>query len=112
MAIIPMCTSAHRSMKNKGHTTMETFPVSPPLKRAPLKRPTLLAALVAAAFAATGCSLAPKYQVPDAQVAPAYKETATDFTQTAIKVPTDGTWKTAEPSEAIARGQWWTIFND
>ncbi|WP_083615113.1 efflux transporter outer membrane subunit [Paraburkholderia sp. SOS3] len=79
---------------------------------APLKRPALLAALVAAAFAATACSLAPKYQVPDAQVAPAYKETAADFTQTAIRVPTDGTWKTAQPSEAIARGQWWTVFDD
>src|SRR5262245_45689773 len=109
MAIIRMCRSVHRSMKNKGRTTMKTFPVSPTpksatLKRAPLKGPALLAAFVAAAFAVTGCSLAPKYQVPDAQVAPAFKETAGDFTQTAIKVPTDGTWKTAQPSEAIARG--------
>jgi multidrug efflux system outer membrane protein len=93
-------------MKNKGHT-MRTVPIE-----ARTRAPALLAALVAAALTTAGCSLAPTYKVPDAQVAPAYKETAADFTQTAIKVPADGTWKTAEPSEAVARGQWWTIFND
>lgn len=93
-------------MKNKGHT-MKTLPID-----GFMKRPALLPALLTALFTMAGCSLAPTYKVPDAQVAPAYRETAPDFTQTAIKVPTDGTWKTAQPSEAIARGEWWTIFND
>ncbi len=69
-------------------------------------------ALLASLFAIAGCSLTPAYTRPDVPMAGAFKETAPDFTQTAIKVPTDGSWKTAQPSEDIARGQWWTVFDD
>ncbi|HEY3596948.1 MAG TPA: efflux transporter outer membrane subunit [Paraburkholderia sp.] len=69
-------------------------------------------ALLSSLLAVAGCSLAPAYKAPDVPMGSAFKETAPDFTQTAIKVPTDGSWKTAQPSEQIARGQWWTIFND
>jgi multidrug efflux system outer membrane protein len=72
-------------------------------------------ALLAALFALgalTGCSLAPAYKTPDAQVAASFRETAPDFTQTALKVPTDGTWKTAQPAEYLARGEWWKVFDD
>jgi NodT family efflux transporter outer membrane factor (OMF) lipoprotein len=46
-----------------------------------------------------GCSLAPPYQVPaTATPSAAYKET--------------GDWKPAEPADAQARGEWWTIYGD
>ena len=40
----------------------------------------------------------PKYKKPSAPVTPAYKEM-------------DG-WKTAQPSDHLPRGQWWTVFGD
>jgi multidrug efflux system outer membrane protein len=57
--------------------------------------------LYAAATLAGGCSLAPVYQRPDVAAPTAFKET----------VPL-GNWKIAEPSDAVARGEWWTIFGD
>jgi multidrug efflux system outer membrane protein len=61
----------------------------------------LIAALVLA-----GCSsVAPVYQKPSASEAPpAFKET--------VPASEAGSWKTAEPSESIARGRWWTVFDD
>jgi outer membrane protein, multidrug efflux system len=64
--------------------------------------PALLATLLWLA----GCSLAPTYQVPAAANPPAYKETASLSAQEA------GSWKTAQPSEAEARGEWWKVFGD
>ena len=63
----------------------------------------LLAALVLA-----GCATAPP--PPDAKIAvpTSFKEGAPDA---AIPAP-PGQWKTAEPAEAQARGQWWLAFND
>jgi len=55
-----------------------------------------LAALVAILLG--GCMVGPKYTKPSAPVTPAYKEM-------------DG-WKTAQPSDHLPRGQWWTVFGD
>src|SRR5271169_3067799 len=62
---------------------------------------TLLAAMLVVA----GCSLAPKYEKPDVNAPAAFKEEA-------LSTADAGTWKTAQPSEQIARGEWWTVFND
>jgi len=62
-------------------------------------------ALLAALLVLAGCSVAPTYERPPVATSVAYKEAAN----------TDGAttdWKTAQPSEALARGQWWKIFND
>ncbi|WP_308492025.1 efflux transporter outer membrane subunit [Duganella alba] len=61
---------------------------------------TLLAALLVMA----GCSLAPTYEKPDTSAPTAFKELAPAWK--------DGSWKTAQPSEEMTRGEWWTIFND
>jgi NodT family efflux transporter outer membrane factor (OMF) lipoprotein len=45
-----------------------------------------------------GCTVGPKYKVPDVPLTPAYKEA-------------DG-WKTAHPSDQVLRGPWWEIFAD
>jgi multidrug efflux system outer membrane protein len=57
-----------------------------------------------------GCSLAPPYERPAIDIPAAYKEAVTS-------VPTTGQektaqWKTAQPSDDVARGEWWTVFGD
>src|ERR1039458_4200264 len=47
----------------------------------------------------TGCEVGPRYARTNVPAPPAYKE-----------LPPD--WTTAQPSDAIARGQWWEIFQD
>ena len=58
---------------------------------------TLLATLIPLLLA--GCTVGPNYARPNAPAPPAYKE-----------LPPD--WTTAQPSDAIARGKWWEIFQD
>ena len=45
-----------------------------------------------------GCSVGPNYQRPSTKVPPAYKET--------------GNFKEAQPSDAIAKGKWWEVYDD
>jgi multidrug efflux system outer membrane protein len=54
--------------------------------------------LLAALLVLAGCSVAPEYKIPSAPVPAAFKES--------------GNWKPAEPSEQLARGQWWRAFGD
>lgn len=52
-----------------------------------------------------GCNVGPKY-VPPAMTAPAaYKESPTQFKETAG-------WKVAQPQDAALRGKWWEIYNE
>jgi len=98
-----------------------------------------VSALMAVLMVLSGCSLAPTYEKPDVQAPSAYKETplstARAFkdghepsTGSAAGAPGSasagengagnpavgelGTWKVAQPSEGLPRGQWWLIFND
>ena len=50
-------------------------------------------------FLLCGCAVGPRYSKPTAPAPPSYKE-----------VPPD--WKAAQPSDHIARGKWWEIFQD
>jgi NodT family efflux transporter outer membrane factor (OMF) lipoprotein len=60
------------------------------------RTPSALALLIGTL---TGCSLAPTYKTPSsAPPADLYKES--------------GDWKTAQPSDDQARGEWWDIFRD
>ncbi|VVE72167.1 RND transporter [Pandoraea captiosa] len=45
-----------------------------------------------------GCALGPDYVRPDVDTPAAFKET--------------GDWKLAEPSDALAKGDWWAIYQD
>ena len=47
----------------------------------------------------SGCAVGPRYAKPTAPAPPSYKE-----------LPPD--WKTAQPSDQLARGKWWEIFQD
>jgi len=47
----------------------------------------------------TGCTVGPRYARPTAPAPPAYKEEP------------DG-WKAAQPSDQIAKGKWWEIYQD
>jgi multidrug efflux system outer membrane protein len=59
----------------------------------------LLMTLVAA------CSVGPTYKRPDV-------DTPTSFKEAPIPASEAGTWKSAQPAEALERGQWWSVFND
>lgn len=60
--------------------------------------PVLVLSLTLAA-----CSLAPPLEQPALDVPAQYKELA----------PAErGTWKTAQPADAVPRGEWWKVFND
>jgi outer membrane protein, multidrug efflux system len=52
-----------------------------------------------------GCSLAPDYVKPDVNAPAAFKEQP-------LSTAEAGTWKMAQPSEQVQRGEWWTVFND
>jgi multidrug efflux system outer membrane protein len=55
-----------------------------------------------------GCSLAPKYEVPSTPTTATFKEAP----QKPLTPAEAGTWKTAQPSEDVARGEWWKVFED
>ncbi|MGD0965847.1 MAG: efflux transporter outer membrane subunit [Candidatus Acidiferrales bacterium] len=52
-----------------------------------------------AALLIEGCTVGPKYAKPTTDVPAGYKETAQNF-------------KEAQPSDQIAKGKWWEIYND
>jgi NodT family efflux transporter outer membrane factor (OMF) lipoprotein len=58
-----------------------------------------LLALLVSLIMISGCTVGPRYAKPTTPAPPAYKE-----------VPPD--WKSAQPSDQIAKGKWWEIFQD
>ena len=63
------------------------------------KRQTLLLTgilLGSLASIPAGCAVGPDYQRPD----------------TAALAPADWRWKLAQPSDALPKGDWWTLYND
>lgn len=66
----------------------------------PLTVVTLACALLA------GCAVGPDYKRPDAPVPKAFKEASESMPAWT------GDWKTAEPQDAMARPDWWHVFND
>ncbi len=55
---------------------------------------------------ASSCRVGPDYKRPPAPVPSAYKEFPPDNS------PDMPEWKAAQPSDALARGKWWEIYND
>lgn len=70
------------------------------------QKPLLTSALLASLLTLAGCSLAPTYQRPEAAVPAAYKEAP------AAEAAVGEQWKLAQPSDAVARGEWWQVFGD
>jgi NodT family efflux transporter outer membrane factor (OMF) lipoprotein len=65
-----------------------------------------LSAFAVWTFFLAGCTVGPKYAKPSAQIPAAYKELAAgDLAQS-------DQWKSAQPSDAAARGKWWEVFHD
>jgi NodT family efflux transporter outer membrane factor (OMF) lipoprotein len=58
-----------------------------------------ISALLPSLLLLGACTVGPRYTKPSTPAPPAYKE-----------IPPD--WKTAQPSDQIARGKWWEIFQD
>lgn len=66
--------------------------------RAKSKYPALIPLLVGALLLLPSCNLAPKFLVPTPNLPTEFK--------------TDGPWRTAKPSDAAHRGNWWVLFKD
>ena len=65
--------------------------------------------LLGALLVVAGCSLAPTYDVPATPgVSGAFKEAP----QESLAGEALGAWKTAQPAENMARGEWWKVFGD
>src|SRR5579872_4326462 len=63
-------------------------------------------ALAVSLIGLAGCAVGPKYARPSVQVPSAYKElNVGDTGQSDL-------WKTAQPQDAAARGNWWEAFDD
>ncbi|MFJ3483864.1 efflux transporter outer membrane subunit [Pseudomonas sp. NPDC090202] len=77
-----------------------------------LNRKLLGSVWLATVLATAGCSLAPTYLKPNVSMPPAYKEEKVQEPRTELSAAEAGSWKTAEPSEEMARGDWWTVFKD
>ena len=65
------------------------------------------AASVAAALLG-GCRVGPKYVKPTAPTPPEFKESSP---ATYNQAP-DGTWRPANPQDAVIKGKWWEVFNE
>src|SRR5271165_7201691 len=75
---------------------------SAPFRSRRLKRPPGVhwrRSLPIVALWIAGCTVGPPYVKPPAEVPASYKEGSQDFKQ-------------ARPSDEIARGKWWEIYND
>lgn len=72
-------------------------------------RGTLALGAVSLAGMLAGCNVGPKYtRAAAAPPPPAYKESTP---ATYANLP-DGTWKPAQPSDAMLKGKWWEVFQD
>jgi NodT family efflux transporter outer membrane factor (OMF) lipoprotein len=56
-------------------------------------------ALILAPIFSIACAVGPRYSKPTTSSPPEFKETPAN-------------WKTAQPSDQVARGKWWEIFQD
>ena len=54
----------------------------------------------------SACSVGPHYTKPQIHTPPAYREDPPDQFKEA------GLWKTAQPSDAFEKGEWWRVFKD
>lgn len=66
-------------------------------------RPYFLASMLLLVLA--GCSVGPAYHRPSV-------DTPNEFKEAFLSPQEAQRWKAAQPSDAVARGNWWTIFSD
>lgn len=65
-----------------------------------------ISALLGASLILAGCSVTPTYEPPAIDTSHGYKEAQSTMDSGY------GLWKTAQPAENAARGEWWKIFSD
>ena len=65
-------------------------------------------AAVAVSALLTGCSLAPDFQKPTADMPASFKEEVNDIS----RAKSSNWWQKAQSLEVADRGQWWKIFSD
>jgi NodT family efflux transporter outer membrane factor (OMF) lipoprotein len=85
------------------------MPVNPIFSNLTRRTPrTLIFAASAAVALLGGCRVGPKYVKPAMPAPPEFKETSA----AAYTNAPDGTWKPAQPQDAMLKGKWWETFNE
>src|SRR5580658_5900938 len=76
-------------------------------RQAPFGAKGAVLALISMALL-SGCNVGPRYTAPAAPAAPAFKESA----PAEYRAAPPGTWKPAQPQDAVLKGKWWEMFNE
>ncbi len=71
-----------------------------------MRRPVVAAVAATLVAVLSGCAKHVAYTPPSAPVPPAFRE------DPPLAFKESGQWKQADPADAFARGEWWTIFHD
>lgn len=79
------------------------------MKTFPMRQRLIGSAWLTTMLTLAGCSLAPTYEKPSVATPAEYKEQGA---QGPLSPSESGSWKTAQPSETLERGHWWSVFND
>jgi NodT family efflux transporter outer membrane factor (OMF) lipoprotein len=85
---------------------MTAKPLSRTEKRETASAITGVAAICISLLA--GCNVGPRYSLPAAPTAPAFKEAA----PAAYSAAPPGSWQPAQPQDAEIKGKWWEMFNE
>ena len=75
------------------------------------KRRTACGIITAAALCLSilsACNVGPRYTLPAAPTAPAFKEAS----PAAYSAAPPGSWQPAQPQDAELKGKWWEIFHE
>jgi len=73
------------------------------LARARATRIARTRVVIAVCTALAGCAVGPDYVRPDIALPTSFKEAPDEKS---------GAWQPAQPNDAVARGAWWSLFND
>ncbi|WP_341964146.1 efflux transporter outer membrane subunit [Pseudomonas sp. RC10] len=76
------------------------------MRKQSINKPNVKAMWLLSTLMLAGCAQTPDYLKPEMVLPPSFKETS------ALPDPEAGEWKRAQPSEEVARGQWWKVFDD
>src|SRR5277367_6736692 len=74
--------------------------------RSPALAPTVAMAICISVL--IGCNVGPRYVAPTVPTPPAFKESS----PAAYGEAPPGTWRPAQPQDAVLKGKWWELFKE
>ena len=96
--------TTNNTVRLGGHN--QDAPLRLPIAYCPLPTAFFCLLLAASCLLLPSCMVGPNYKRPPAPAPPTYKELPP------ANSPQASQWAPAQPSDALARGKWWEIYND